>query len=513
MEDSLITSDGNNEFEVLILDTREDESSRVEEILRDEGWSTRSLRFDSASVVPIIESSADIFIVDVETLSSGFQDSLRNHFIARNVPILLVSDKNQLEYARRILAGTPFDFVLRPFMDEELLARAHSCIEYSGVRKFLQIKNDELHSEIENRARIENELNLSEDRLDALLSLSEQKSQSEQELNSFVLDECVRLTGSTMGYLHYINEAEDGFLSYVWSKGAAEACVAKEETMDFSLTTAGIWADSMRRRGPVVHNDYATIPGKKGLPVGHIPILRIMTIPIMKGEKMVAVLGVANKPTYYNEADQRQLMLFGNRLWSIIEGKRNDFALAKANAELHYLATTDSLTGLANRHSLNNFLALRWGKCSSMGESVAAMMIDIDFFKSYNDTYGHQAGDDVLKKIGAVILNERKKQDSIAARFGGDEFLIVSCHTDVEEMKRLAFTFIDKVRGLEIPHSQSSVCPFVTISIGMAKIVPTHGSSPDHLIRLADEALYAAKRLGRNRVEEALSHELESPGF
>ena len=131
-----------------------------------------------------------------------------------------------------------------------------------------------------------------------------------------------------MGYLHYVNSEENGFASYVWSKGAAEACEAREY-MDFSLTTAGLWAECMRQRGPVICNEYATAPEKRGLPEGHIPIKRILSIPIMKSEKIVAVLGVANKPTPYDEADQRQLMLFGNRLWSIIAGKRIEIAPRK----------------------------------------------------------------------------------------------------------------------------------------------------------------------------------------
>ena len=94
----------------------------------------------------------------------------------------------------------------------------------------------------------------------------------------------MRLTGSALGYLHYVNREENGFDSYVWSKGAAEACAAREY-MDFSLASAGLWADCMRKRGPVTCNDYPAFKEKKGLPEGHIPIQRIMSIPIMKNEK------------------------------------------------------------------------------------------------------------------------------------------------------------------------------------------------------------------------------------
>ena len=230
--------------------------------------------------------------------------------------------------------------------------------ELENLQKILVRKEQELERERGERIRAEAAAKLNEDRLDALLGLSQLRNATEEALDERVLEDSVRLTGSELGYLHFVNTQENGFGSYVWSRGAAEVCEAVRRQMDFSLQTAGIWADSLRTRCPAICNEYPSTPGTKGLPDRHIAISRIMSVPIMKEDRIVAILGVANKPEPYNEADQRQLLLFGNRLWSILEAKRTEISLAEANGELHRLAVLDSLTGLANRRGLSEYLEM-----------------------------------------------------------------------------------------------------------------------------------------------------------
>ena len=381
--------------------------------------------------------------------------------------------------------------------DPARIARLARIVERLGFRA---VAADEvLRREVERRERAETSLALSEARLDALLRLSESAERPEDELNRIALEGCVSLTRSGLGYLHYVNDAEDGFISYVWSEGSEESCGASEP-MDFTLNTAGIWADSLKYRKPVIHNDYPAERSERGLPPGHIPITRIMTIPVMKRNRVIAVCGVANKDLPYDDADMRQLLLFMNRLWGIIEVKRSEIALAKANVELRRLATTDPLTGIANRRSLDDALTTQIRLGARAREPLALLMADIDSFKSYNDAYGHQAGDEVLRRVAAVLGEAARRPTDIAARYGGEEFVVALPNTDSDGALLVAQGLVEAVRGLGIAHGRSGTKPWVTVSIGVGVIVPSSDDSLDTLLRIADRALYAAKGLGKDTV-------------
>jgi diguanylate cyclase (GGDEF)-like protein len=400
-----------------------------------------------------------------------------------------------------LVIGKEFPFASIEGCDTRLIDNPDEAWAYlkgSPAESFALLTTSVLRKELEDRASAEAALNLNDARLNALLTLSQMRHQSEDELSHFVVNGCVQLTGSTLGYLHFVNEDENGFENYVFSKGAEEACVAREY-MDPTLASAGIWADSLRLKAPVIHNDYPRDPERKGLPEGHIELLRVMSIPVQKAGKVVAILGVANKPSPYDEADLRQLLLFGNRLWSIIEGKRLDLALEKANAELQRLATIDSLTGLANRRTLEEYLSLAWKRGVEKGTTMAILMIDIDSFKNYNDTFGHVAGDKVLCAIARTIGSLSKKIECLCVRYGGDEFLVAIPFADDEGTLRISDELLHEVRSLKIPQPNAPAGTFVTISIGLAISRPELGENPEKLITRADDALYEAKRSGRDR--------------
>jgi diguanylate cyclase (GGDEF)-like protein len=376
-------------------------------------------------------------------------------------------------------------------------------LELKNIREALEEKGKDLEREHGRRLDAEAVSRLNEDRLNALLGLSQLRNATEEELNDRVLEDSVRLTGSELGYLHFVDAQETGFISYVWSKGAARACGTAREAMDFSLTTAGIWADSLRLRLPVVHNDYRSMSGAKGLPDGHIPISRIMSVPVLKDGKVVAILGVANKSTFYDEADQRQLLLFGNKLWSILEAKRAEISLAAAYEELHRLSILDSLTGLANRRGLDEYLESLRKVDAWNSSAISVFMIDIDFFKAYNDRYGHLAGDAMLEHIGGLFLNAIRGLRGMAARYGGDEFLIIIPDMDRKAAEATAESLLSAVRALGRPQGGPEGDIGIAVSIGVAASNPTAVCRPESLFKRADKALYEAKRQGRNRVVPA----------
>ncbi|MFZ5765061.1 MAG: response regulator [Thermodesulfobacteriota bacterium] len=166
-----------------------------------------------------------------------------------------------------------------------------------------------------------------EERLSALLALTQRPFSSERELTDYALEEAVRLTRSQVGYLHFYNENKGDIELYSWSRAVHERCTAAPAP-HYPLESAGIWADCVRERRAVIHNDYPAMADKKGLPDGHFPLSRHLSVPVFAGEKIVAVIGVGNKEEPYDEHDVRQLTLFMSTMWNIVLQRRAEDALA-----------------------------------------------------------------------------------------------------------------------------------------------------------------------------------------
>jgi two-component system chemotaxis family response regulator WspR len=173
--------------------------------------------------------------------------------------------------------------------------------------------------------------------------------------------------------------------------------------------------------------------------------------------------------------------------------------LAIANIELQKLAALDGLTGIANRRRFDEVMRTEWQRGQRDKKPLSLLMCDIDCFKLYNDTYGHPAGDLCLKKAAAVLTEHLKRPADLAARYGGEEFVIVLPDTPLDGALRLAHACRAHIEQLAIANDQAPGGK-VTMSIGVASVVPSPASTPDTLGTHADKALYAAKTAGRNRV-------------
>ncbi len=180
--------------------------------------------------------------------------------------------------------------------------------------------------------------------------------------------------------------------------------------------------------------------------------------------------------------------------------RRSQQELLRANLELRRLTHSDGLTGLSNRRYLDEFLNAEWKRAERERTEVSLLMIDVDYFKPYNDTYGHVAGDNVLRSVATTIRREIRQPRDLVARFGGEEFAVVLPGTGSAGARLLAEKMRRDVVGLALPHVGSAVSEHLTISIGVATLTPAPGLAETALIEEADAALYRAKRDGRNRV-------------
>ena len=174
-------------------------------------------------------------------------------------------------------------------------------------------------------------------------------------------------------------------------------------------------------------------------------------------------------------------------------------ALEEANKKLHQLATLDGLTLVANRRRFDEYWQQQWQFLMQQQRSLALIMADIDYFKPYNDHYGHQEGDECLWKIAQTIAHTLKRPADLLARYGGEEFVVVLPYTSIEGACTVAEAIIAEIHQLYLPHAQSLVSDRVTLSLGITCIVPQPSRSWKQPITFADQALYQAKQEGRNR--------------
>ena len=160
----------------------------------------------------------------------------------------------------------------------------------------------------------------------------------------------------------------------------------------------------------------------------------------------------------------------------------------------------DDLTGIANHRRFIEFFDLEWRRSQRNARPISIILVDVDFFKLYNDTYGHQAGDKCLKNIAETMDKIIKRPGDLVARYGGEEFVIVLSETSSEGAEIIAENLRIQIENLKIDHKKSSVAKHVTISLGCATVIPDQESNSSILIKAADEALYRSKKGGRNRL-------------
>jgi diguanylate cyclase (GGDEF)-like protein len=174
--------------------------------------------------------------------------------------------------------------------------------------------------------------------------------------------------------------------------------------------------------------------------------------------------------------------------------------LEENNRKLERLSTLDTLTGLANRRRFDEALQVEWRRAARDAGSLSLIFCDIDFFKGFNDSYGHQAGDECLHQVARALAEVVNRPADLAARYGGEEFVVLLVDTVLEGAVFLAERMRARIESLRIAHRSSGLGAFLTASFGVASLVPRLGVKPEDLIALADHALYAAKQQGRNRV-------------
>ncbi|WP_339384316.1 diguanylate cyclase [Microcoleus sp. LEGE 07076] len=271
---------------------------------------------------------------------------------------------------------------------------------------------------------------------------------------------------------------------------------------------SGDWETAFQRRQGIVLEPEKIAGAAEDdlwLPALAKPQAQGSSAPDLRGENGNSLWGML---TAYNCSGVREwqqweidfLQQLANQVAIAIEQSQLYRQLAIANQKLQELATTDGLTGIANRRQFDRVLMLECRRLARQELPLSLIMFDIDFFKLYNDFYGHVGGDDCLRQVAGAIASAAKRAGDLAARYGGEEFAVVLPNTSAEGANVVARKICDDIASLKLPHARSPIGSYVTLSCGIATAIPAEEESPDTLIRSADSALYQAKTEGKNRI-------------
>jgi diguanylate cyclase (GGDEF)-like protein len=227
-----------------------------------------------------------------------------------------------------------------------------------------------------------------------------------------------------------------------------------------------------------------------------------LVVPIQQENSIWGLLVVyeCSQPRRWAKSDIDLLTQLTNPLVMAIQQAELYQQLEAANQKLQELASIDGLTQIPNRRSFDEVLEREWQRLERERAPLSLILCDIDFFKNYNDTYGHQSGDECLKEVAQILYQVAQRPGDLVARYGGEEFVIILPHTQAEGAVKVAEAIRQEIKSLNIPHSQSKIADCITVSSGVSTVVPHPNYSPSDLIVAADEALYKAKQQGRDCV-------------
>jgi diguanylate cyclase (GGDEF)-like protein/PAS domain S-box-containing protein len=188
-------------------------------------------------------------------------------------------------------------------------------------------------------------------------------------------------------------------------------------------------------------------------------------------------------------------------MFDISERKKTEQELVRLQQELEELSFKDPLTGLANRRMFDSVLSLEWSNARRNHQPLSLVLLDIDYFKQYNDHYGHLQGDDCLMHVARILESAATRARDFIARFGGEEFVLILPETDAAAAQKVAERCRTMILDARIPHDRSGSSRVLTVSLGVGSIIPAQGDEPHVFIHEVDRHLYRAKQQGRNRVE------------
>lgn len=491
--------------QLLVIDDFSENLRLLKTVLQKQGYEVRLAANGKFALTSLDHFQPDLILLDImmpEMNGYLFCQELKKNPKTSDIPVIFLSALQEgMDKAKAFQIGGA-DYLTKPFQVEELLARVKHHLELRDLQresqlknKILEIKNQELEEAQKNMSLILDVTKIINDVFDVDLAIS-------QVLHRVC---CHILWDHAEAW---IPNQEESLLTYIPCREYSIARFQKFQEVSSEITfvmNQGLPGRIWKSQKPEWINDCSNC--------GEYLCLRqdlaeqsgfksILGVPIIskQNQKVLAIL-VFYKLKIENCKDQLVDLVQAvvNQLASPLEKSKLYQKLEEANQELEYLAHQDGLTKVANRRFFDSVLEQEWLRMKREQKCLSLVLCDVDYFKKYNDFYGHLLGDDCLIEIACALTKAARRPGDLVARYGGEEFAIILPNTNLKGACEVVRGLQKEMADLQIIHQGSEIDQYVTLSLGIASVMPSDKLSVKCLINAADQALYQAKKSGRNR--------------
>jgi len=488
---------------ILVVDDTPENISLLVRILSNQGYKLRVALNGKLALESVRSNPPDLILLDIKMPDmDGYEvcRQLKASERTRDIPVIFISASDAIFNKVKAFTMGGVDYITKPFEHIEVLVRIEHQLRLRRYQLQLQRQNAQLQLLLTTTQAISSAADV------------------EEALEVIVTNVCQTL-GWEFGEA-WMPSPDGIVLEYVggWDGGDVRLDEFRRQSETFRFAPgeglAGrIWLSQKSEWIADVTQEKERLFLRLKI-AAEVGIKGALGIPIVFDRQVLAVLVFFQKEEMIpNERSQQLVNAIATQLGSMIQRKKAEAALQKSEEVLRRLATLDGLTQIANRRRFDEYLNTEWKRLKREIAPLSLIMLDVDFFKSYNDTYGHLAGDDCLRLVADTIKSTIRRPEDLVARYGGEEFAVILPNTDTSGSLIVAEAIRQAIHDLAIPHAQSRVydralglkIDRVTVSLGVASTVPTKEFLPQYLINAADQALYTAKNEGRDRV--ALSGE------
>lgn len=495
--------------DILIVDDMPDNLRVLSTMLADQGYQVRKAINGALALRAAQKAPPDLILLDIlMPKMDGYEvcSLLKSNSRTSEIPVIFISALDDVFDQVKAFEVGGVDYITKPFQEDLVLVRVKNQLAirhlYTQLRQQanqLSEQNTLLRQEIKERQR-------AEDETDLLLKTIQAINQS-QNLHSALevtLYEVCQTIHWDWGEA-WIPNLDEMVLEYSQGNFIRDK---KLEPFGYNIEQLKIapnvglpgrvWVSKQLEwiENVTTESDRVFFRSEAAVEVG---LKAALGVPILLEDQVLAVLLFFKQESLKPQPRLMKLVsAVATQLGSFIQRKKAEAALIKANVELQRIATLDELTGVANRRRFNEFLNQEWRRMAREQRPLSLILCDLDHFKYYNDTYGHLAGDFCLQQVAQTIAKTFNRPADLVARYGGEEFAIVLPNTPAEGALKTGDVMRNEVEDLKIVHASSAPHEYITLSVGVASLIPYNQLDPSAIIAAADRALYEAKERGRN---------------
>ena len=500
---------GINSLKILFIEDNLADADWIGEILREEklvGLTLKHTNRVKEGLHLLAQDYFDVVLLDLSLRALQGIDTLAMvKQQAPEVPIIVLTSLNDRNMAIKSLRQGAQDYLIKGGFDQELLLRS---IHYAIERQRTEVK---LRQQAE-RARLMGKIF---EKIRQSLELTEILAITVDEVRQFLKTEQV--------LIYCCSSSRPGQIVAESPINQNSCCSKTKVTLKANLVDLYLAGSDAAHLQAIEDEQLIPTLSSAIYPSTENQLRAILTLPIWLSPQMSPRLRKFEDNLHNSDDQKKQLwgMLVAysqktsrpwptwkidflkqltNQLTIAIQQSELYHQLQQVNQRLKQLALRDGLTGVANRRYFEQVLNKEWNRLAREKKPLSLIFCDLDDFKVYNDTYGHPEGDSCLKKVALVLQQATKRPADLVARYGGEEFAVILPDTNARGAFWVAETMREKLNTQKIPHSGSSISPYVTMSIGIATAIPLPGQNASPLLEKADRALYQAKKQGRNQI-------------